>query len=200
MKFGYSLGAIATVATLAAPPSRATTYTYTTQGCFGPCHSPLFFGTHASAFLGDLSFSGISPAISQATSPLNLGTLSIDNRLFDSVGVSDTFDLKVLFTSPGTVNTTFDADLSGSIFLTAGKITIDWDPNGETINYAGGSFKLTLGDIYLTSRDLSDPILATISNVSAIPEPSTWAMMILGFFGVGFAAYRRNQRPMLRLA
>jgi len=25
------------------------------------------------------------------------------------------------------------------------------------------------------------------------PEPSTWAMMILGFFGVGFMAYRRKQ-------
>jgi hypothetical protein len=28
---------------------------------------------------------------------------------------------------------------------------------------------------------------------SAVPEPSTWAMMILGFFGVGFMAYRRKQ-------
>ena len=114
------------------------------------------------------------------------------------MGFSDTFDLKILFTSPGTVNTNFEADLSGSIFLTLGKITIDWDPNSETVNYAGGSFKLTLGDINLTSRDLSDPILATISNVSAVPEPSTWAMMILGFFGVGFMAYRRKAEGALR--
>jgi hypothetical protein len=28
--------------------------------------------------------------------------------------------------------------------------------------------------------------------VTAIPEPSTWAMMILGFLGVGFMAYRRK--------
>jgi len=28
--------------------------------------------------------------------------------------------------------------------------------------------------------------------VAAVPEPSTWAMMILGFAGVGFMAYRRN--------
>jgi hypothetical protein len=28
--------------------------------------------------------------------------------------------------------------------------------------------------------------------VDAVPEPSTWAMMILGFFGVGFMAYRRK--------
>jgi PEP-CTERM motif len=28
--------------------------------------------------------------------------------------------------------------------------------------------------------------------VSAVPEPSTWAMMILGFLGVGFMAYRKT--------
>jgi hypothetical protein len=37
--------------------------------------------------------------------------------------------------------------------------------------------------------------------VSAVPEPSTWAMMILGFAGVGFMAYRRrNKSPALSLA
>ena len=29
-------------------------------------------------------------------------------------------------------------------------------------------------------------------SVSAVPEPSTWAMMILGFFGLGFIGYRRK--------
>jgi hypothetical protein len=37
-------------------------------------------------------------------------------------------------------------------------------------------------------------------SISAVPEPSTWAMMILGFFGVGLAAYRRQSRSMFRLA
>ena len=27
---------------------------------------------------------------------------------------------------------------------------------------------------------------------TAVPEPTTWAMMILGFAGVGFLAYRRR--------
>jgi hypothetical protein len=27
---------------------------------------------------------------------------------------------------------------------------------------------------------------------AAVPEPSTWAMLILGFLGVGFMAYRRK--------
>jgi hypothetical protein len=34
--------------------------------------------------------------------------------------------------------------------------------------------------------------------VLVIRELSTWAMMILGFMGVGFMAYRRKSRPMLR--
>jgi hypothetical protein len=31
----------------------------------------------------------------------------------------------------------------------------------------------------------------------AVPEPSTWAMMILGFAGIGFMAYRRKSKPTL---
>jgi hypothetical protein len=31
----------------------------------------------------------------------------------------------------------------------------------------------------------------------AVPEPSTWAMMLLGFAGIGFMAYRRKSEPAL---
>ena len=41
---------------------------------------------------------------------------------------------------------------------------------------------------------------AWATRVSAVPEASTWAMMILGFFGVGFMAYRRKGQAALRLA
>jgi hypothetical protein len=33
--------------------------------------------------------------------------------------------------------------------------------------------------------------------VSAVPEPSTWAMMLLGFLGLSFMAYRRKQSDLL---
>ena len=36
-------------------------------------------------------------------------------------------------------------------------------------------------------------------NVSSVPEPATWAMMILGFMGVGFMAYRRQTRSAFRI-
>jgi hypothetical protein len=35
--------------------------------------------------------------------------------------------------------------------------------------------------------------------VGSIPEPSTWAMMILGFFGIGFMAYRRKSKSQMSL-
>jgi hypothetical protein len=34
----------------------------------------------------------------------------------------------------------------------------------------------------------------------SVPEPSTWAMMLLGFAGVGFTAYRRKLKPALMAA
>ncbi|HVR60168.1 MAG TPA: PEPxxWA-CTERM sorting domain-containing protein [Pseudolabrys sp.] len=38
--------------------------------------------------------------------------------------------------------------------------------------------------------------LDNVATIAAVPEPSTWAMMILGFFGVGFIAYRRRSNKI----
>jgi PEP-CTERM motif len=41
---------------------------------------------------------------------------------------------------------------------------------------------------------------AAAGGVSAVPEPSTWAMMLIGFAGIGFMAYRRKSKPALMAA
>jgi hypothetical protein len=46
--------------------------------------------------------------------------------------------------------------------------------------------------------DFSTSISADTAQTAAVPEPSTWAMMILGFAGVGFMAYRRKSKPSFR--
>jgi choice-of-anchor C domain-containing protein len=53
-----------------------------------------------------------------------------------------------------------------------------------------------------TSADSGTPYGPVIGGVSisAVPEPATWAMMVLGFFGVGFMAYRRRSKPDFRFA
>ena len=40
--------------------------------------------------------------------------------------------------------------------------------------------------------------LVSGSSVTGVPEPSTWAMMLLGFAGLGYAGFRRiefRERP-----
>ena len=41
---------------------------------------------------------------------------------------------------------------------------------------------------------------ATVSISSAVPEPSTWAMLLIGFGGLGFMAYRRKEQMALTAA
>lgn len=53
-------------------------------------------------------------------------------------------------------------------------------------------------EVNITSSQNQFPGIAQIQiGVSAVPEPSTWAMMILGFACVGFMAYRQKSKPAL---
>jgi PEP-CTERM motif len=38
------------------------------------------------------------------------------------------------------------------------------------------------------------PVVSLVSSVTIVPEPSTWAMMLLGFAGLGYAGYRASRR------
>jgi PEP-CTERM motif len=62
--------------------------------------------------------------------------------------------------------------------------------------YAFGSSSFALP----TNNDQELSAVAAIGGpvgVGGVPEPSTWAMMILGFAGIGFMAYRRKSQPAL---
>ena len=39
-------------------------------------------------------------------------------------------------------------------------------------------------------------VTVTVSSSSPVPEPSTWAMVLLGFAGMGFAGYRASRRSL----
>ena len=47
------------------------------------------------------------------------------------------------------------------------------------------------------SNRLYDPGDVGVVSITAVPEPATWAMMIIGFVGLGFLAYRRKVKPAL---
>lgn len=64
----------------------------------------------------------------------------------------------------------------------------------------GGLYALTLGEYSLNSPSSGIPVDQNPNLFSAqltVPEPSTWAMMILGFAGLGFAGYRGSQKTVI---
>jgi hypothetical protein len=59
---------------------------------------------------------------------------------------------------------------------------------------------LNAGDAYLNIHTTTSPGGEIRGFLHAVPEPSTWAMMILGFAGIGFMAYRRKNKMALNAA
>jgi hypothetical protein len=81
--------------------------------------------------------------------------------------------------------------------------SISADKKSGTVNFGTGlAFYNAAGNCTGTCStyfSLEDPV--TINTFTpGVPEPATWAMMILGFAGVGFFAYRRKSRSAFRFA
>jgi len=107
-----------------------------------------------------------------------------------------------------------------TLAVTIGSQTMDFTITSDNSYYFNKPFALTTINYVATSADTAISFIETATNdggnndalidgvsfqgpsvTSAVPEPSTWAMMILGFCGVGFMAYRRkNNGPALRIA
>jgi hypothetical protein len=69
----------------------------------------------------------------------------------------------------------------------------------QTISFtapSAGSYEFrALVDNVANSSGFSTLRIDSVQPISsAVPEPSTWAMMIIGFAGVGFLAYRRGRK------
>lgn len=196
-------GLAATPLLWSAPSQAALVYSYSTSGCFtsGPSCTAAPTASTGGAVRGEggLNFKGTTAA-NKSGPNLNLGSMSLQSILFDDPSAT-AFDLKVSFTSPtGAGSSIFTADLVGLIFFGLGYVEIDFG-KPQTIKFDGGSFKLAIDDIYLYSLDAKDPITGHVLDVTsnpppvagAVPEPSTWAMMLLGFSGLGFMTYRRKR-------
>jgi hypothetical protein len=98
---------------------------------------------------------------------------------------SSTFGARVVDFPTGLGNTTFDAAWTNASYshlqLTLGAGTYDLSVTGNGAGGLPAHFGYRL-------------------DVAAVPEPSTWAMIVLGFAGIGFLSYRRKGRGSFRLA
>lgn len=93
------------------------------------------------------------------------------------------------------------------IFWIGDGLTGDGSGLGSTQTFLApsGATRLFLGTVdgFGWSNNVGNVsvMINDLTGVGGVPEPSTWAMMILGFAGVGFMAYRRKQNGQaLRIA
>jgi hypothetical protein len=202
MRIVSAIGAAALALTFAsAPASAAVFFAGSTQGCFGAgCSS---FSTSANDLPGKLTFTGDTfSGPTDTTLDIGLGTFKLAEGTHE---YNDSFTLQVLFSNPTgvTPSATYLASISGSVHGHNGSITgIDFDNTLHSFSFAGGTFTMQVFDVSKFAVDKSNSIAGQIvlTSVAPVPEPATWAMMLLGFAGVGFVAYRRkSQGPALRL-
>jgi hypothetical protein len=108
------------------------------------------------------------------------------------------------FGNVGTATSTFDFRFQGDLLL--GVIdSLDFSivVNGAQI-FTGSSVNddvIDLGSNFGPNIDLTINGFGTFvigGVVEGVPEPSTWALMLLGFAGLGFAGYRQNARNTIR--
>jgi hypothetical protein len=223
--FGLSvLPALLLGAAMSAPYTPAVASTVSFNGSLNLNSPGVFSGTQVFSEGNGNGFSGVSPALVSPGDQVQIkytfggqgisativsyewaniwdwtGSATYDGGPYEAVNMTGTFSF---------------LDANGqSIFTTSSLTTNDGSVHiGEQFNVATGplvfygvSYNGTLNSSSpSTPRTYNLPGLtltgAGFTEVAAVPEPSTWAMMILGFVGVGFMAYRRKAKPSLMAA
>lgn len=94
-------------------------------------------------------------------------------------------------------------------------IDVGFNGGKEAFSFAGLPLNIGSNILTFTYTSLADPNHAgfqglgdegwgiepvDVSAVNAVPEPATWAMIVLGFVGIGFLAFRRKNGASLRIA
>jgi hypothetical protein len=138
---------------------------------------------------GDPFLSVLGGGVANFTFEAALSSLGLD------YGSADAYNTFVLFLSDGTSNT-----YSGQDIIDIG--TADGDQESPRTN--GRLTFTTSGDVFITGlRLVSSQNSLEVDNfgvTSAVPEPGTWAMMLLGFGAIGFSMRRRRSVHLMQAA
>jgi hypothetical protein len=146
-------------------------------------------------FVGELTDSSHTPI-----APLILtGTVEeeVDGRTFDTQTGSWTTEILAISLEGPALGHTLDLSLDQSKSSTGGlSITPLIDGTFSINSFFDVFVDLTLDSTTPLNTEIG-PIHLALPAVAAVPEPSTWAMLLLGFASIGFMAYRRKSKPAL---
>ena len=104
------------------------------------------------------------------------GTTAASSGTGDTFGINDmVLDVPGGYTSgPISGSSTFDNTTIAGLGFTPGTYVFSWDSSVVGAAVEDDSITVQVGP--------------------TVPEPSTWAMMLLGFAGLGFVGYRQRQK------
>ena len=150
------------------------------NGCCGPFDVSAILQATPSG--GNYDITGISGIVTQNGNPFAItGLIPAPNDPGDYFA----FD-NVIFANAG--NAPYSFDSGGVGFYAAGVYNYyPAEPNTAFNVWGNGGSSGTLGTT--ASYDVNTSFNGTYS-ISAAPEPAVWAIMLLGFFGVGFMLRR----------
>jgi hypothetical protein len=206
----YLLGLVAgtALAFSATAASAATTFAGGAQGCF-VAPGPGSCATASSATDNGLTFTGGTATFSQNTDATGFAAIGGPTNNFGTITLapsghsysSDLFDLLITFTLPvGSGTGSFTANLLGSLTsFGSGGVQITFQNPDQLIASPGGNFTLHVNNVSFSGSPLAGETVLRqdISGyIQAVPEPGTWALMLIGFGGIGLAM-RRRRRPAL---
>jgi hypothetical protein len=117
--------------------------------------------------------------------PANNPTTSASNFTFTLNGNMLAFDLLSVTFYPTEDSGMFKLSLTNGLDLNF------YDPFNTDIG-SNGQLKTGQWNVEIETFLPGETRVHGVGVVAAVPEPSTWAMMILGFAAVGFFAYRRR--------
>ena len=144
----------------------------------------------------------------QYAAPLGMGTSTTTGTVYMAVfgGGTET----ATFSMPQTSLSLYWGSIDGnggntnSISITMGSFTLTGadlatmfpgtDVNGNQTDPLGNQLVRITGLQPFTTASFSSTGNSFEFTLGSVPEPSTWAMMVIGFAGLGYAAFRRNSR------
>jgi hypothetical protein len=153
----------------------------------------------------DLTTSSFNSNAQDATSTGTNDVLDVYVSVSDASGVTGLrtglSGLTVNFLTPGwTVTESTYEDNSNTVFGTMNLLSTHTFTSGPAALASLAMVNITspfsVTELYqISSNGLSGAANDTIDlSAATVPEPSTWAMMLLGFAGLGFTAFRKSRR------
>jgi hypothetical protein len=204
--------AIAFVSTAASAAIVTETFTgkatgFDTYGFFGTANTALNNAAFTATYVFDTS--NVGPGFGPGSqdiyggsayplpNPLISAALVINGHTFSSNGSSSSELMVRNFAAFDAY--TFVGDTSNRFFYTSIFSTNANAPSPSSVN-SPFSYSFQGGDLnsgfFVFDGELLNLSSTTVTLAAAAPEPSTWAMMILGFASIGFMAYRRKSAAL----